>query len=62
MSFRQAADDILFAARMDDELLVDTESIRIVYFRRIAEIEDETALPGIYDEFAKEMYGDGLNA
>ena len=59
---KQAADDILFAARMDDEMLLGTESLRIIYFRRIVETDDDAALPGIYDEFVREMYGDGLAA
>jgi hypothetical protein len=60
ISMKQSADDILFAAQLDEETLLRTESLRITYFRKIADATDPDDIPAISQEFITETYSNAL--
>jgi hypothetical protein len=53
---RQAADDILFKAKLCDDLLAKTEVLRLKYFSAVKEAHDPDILPGILDELLRDCY------
>jgi hypothetical protein len=57
ISVQQAADDIIFKAQLDDDLLFKTEMLRLKYFNRVKEISDVKMLPIVLDEFLRECFG-----
>jgi hypothetical protein len=50
----EAADDILFKAKLDDEILLQTELLRLTYFEKARRAETPKQLTEILDEFSKE--------
>jgi hypothetical protein len=56
ISFRQAADDILLKAKMDDEFLAKTELLRLRYFKEVKLAGDPEQLPDIYERCRRECY------
>ncbi len=56
ISFQQAADDILFKAKLTDELLSKTEAIRLRYFQKVREAVLLDQLPSLREEFLRESY------
>jgi len=59
-SLEQAADDILFAASLSDEILVRTEGIRIKYFNKIKFTNDPDRVRAIWKEYYEEVILDPL--
>ena len=57
---KQAADDILFKARLDDELLAKTELIRLKYFNAIRSARTVEEVAPIYEAFTRESYRNAL--
>jgi hypothetical protein len=55
-SLRQAVHDILFKAKMDDEVLAKTEILRLRYFDRIKMAETADELENAYGEFLAECF------
>ncbi len=59
LSLKDAADDILFKAKLDDEVLLKTEGLRLKYFDLVKKASDPEELPKIYQDFLRDYY---LNA
>ncbi len=57
LSPREAADEILFKARLDDEHLVKTEAIRLRYFDRIRDAKNLDDMVPILADFKQEIFG-----
>jgi hypothetical protein len=57
LSLKDAANEILFKATLDDDLLANTERIRILYFKKIREATDPEMIPMIVAEFMRESFG-----
>lgn len=57
---RQAAEDILFKARLEDTYLVKTEYLRIKYFNATKNETDPAKIPAIIKEFNRECYTSNL--
>jgi hypothetical protein len=57
LTLKDAANEILFKATLDDDLLASTERTRILYFNKIREATDPEALPAIVTEFMRESFG-----
>jgi hypothetical protein len=55
-SLQQAVDDILFKAKMDDEVLAKTELLRLRYFNRIKAAKSADQLDFTYGEFLAECF------
>jgi len=53
---KQAADDILFKAKLRDDLMAKTELLRIMYFNKIKDANNAEELPLLYSEFLKDCY------
>jgi hypothetical protein len=53
---QQAADEILFKAKLHEDTLVKTEMLRMRYFNKIKNENDPAALKGILNEFVRESY------
>ncbi len=51
LSLRQAAEDILFRAKLDDELLARTELLRLTYFEKVKQATNPDDLPRILSAF-----------
>lgn len=51
-----AADEILFKAALDDQLLANTELTRLRYFKKIKEASSAERIAEIYIEFLRDMY------
>lgn len=51
ISFRQAADDIIFKAKLGDELLSKTEFLRIMYYDKIKYAKDQDEITAIVKKF-----------
>ena len=49
--FKQAADDILFKAKLHEEMLAQTEILRIKFFNKIKKENDPAALTQIVSDF-----------
>jgi hypothetical protein len=60
LTLRQAADDILFKARLDEELLAKTESLRLKYFKAVKKATSVDELGAIYEAFIRESYKNAL--
>lgn len=58
---RQAADDMLFAAKLDDELLMKTEVLRLIYSHKIADAKDAAELPSILEDFFSQVSDNALS-
>lgn len=56
LSLRQATEDILLKAKLDDELLAKTELLRLKYFNKIKKATAPDQLPVIYEEFICDCY------
>lgn len=56
LSLKQAADDILFKAKLDDGLLAKTELMRLTYFNKVRKATDPNQLPAIYEKFIRDCY------
>lgn len=55
-SLQQAIDDILFKAKMDDEVLAKTELLRLRFFNRIKAAKSTDELNYAYGEFLAECF------
>lgn len=53
---KQAADDILFKAKLDDDLLSKTETLRLKYFRQIREVTAPEEIPEIMRRFRVDCF------
>lgn len=60
LSLKAAADDILFKAKLDDELLAKTELLRLKYFNAIKNAKTPNDLPAIHEVFVRECYKNAL--
>jgi len=56
LSLKQAADDILFKAKLDEGLLAKTELLRLTYFNKVKKATDPDQLPAVYEEFIRDCY------
>lgn len=56
----QAAADILFKSKLDMEVLLKTEQIRLKYLRQIKEAKTPEELPHIYEAFTRNLYVNAL--
>ena len=61
ISPKQAADDILFAARLDDERLLKTELRRMTYYHKVIDAANETETRALLNEFYQNMSGNALS-
>jgi hypothetical protein len=57
LALRDAADEILFKARLDDETLARSELLRLKYFNLIKAAMATDELKSILDQFRSEAYG-----
>lgn len=60
ISLRQAADDILFKAKLDDDVLAKTELLRLKYFHAVKTALTPEDLPHITESFVREFYLNSL--
>jgi hypothetical protein len=58
LPMREAAEEILFKAQLDDERLAKTELLRLKYFNLIQQATDHQ-LKTILEQFRTELYGSG---
>ena len=56
MSLREAADEILFKANLDDEYLAKTELLRLKYFRLIKAATKPEEIAPILESFRRDTY------
>lgn len=56
MSLKEAADEILFKANLDDEYLASTELLRLKYFSKIRDVTSAEELRPILEEFHRDCY------
>lgn len=56
ISSQQAADDIIFKAKLADDALAKTELLRLKYFNRVRIEKSSDALSSIYDEFERDLF------
>jgi len=56
ISLKQAADDILFKAKLDDEMLAQSELLRLTYIKRIAEASTQEELAPILPDFMRACF------
>lgn len=56
ITVRQAADDILFKAKLGDESLAKTELLRLKYFNKVKKAAACEELNAIYEEFIEDCY------
>jgi hypothetical protein len=60
LTLRQAADDILFKAKLDDELLAKTELLRLKYFNAVKRADRVEELEELYEAFMRESFKNAL--
>lgn len=53
---KEAADDILFQAKLDDQHLANTELLRLRYFNKVRDATKPEQLPAIFEEFLRDCY------
>jgi hypothetical protein len=58
---REAADEILFKARLDDDFLLKTEGLRLKYFKLVADAAEAETLASIRGEFRQEIYRNAVH-
>lgn len=56
ISLKEAADDILFKASLNDQHLANTELLRLRYFNKIREASEPEEVSDIYEEFIRDLY------
>lgn len=56
ISMRDAADDIIFKAKMSNDELARTEFLRLKFFGKIRDAQTPAELPAISEEFTRELY------
>jgi len=56
ISYKQAADDIIFKAKLDDQNMINTELLRLVYFQKIREANSPKQLSSVLDTFRSDIY------
>lgn len=54
--YRDAADDIILKAKLDDDLLSKTETLRLTYFDRLKKITDAKDITPLLESFAREAF------
>lgn len=59
-TLRQAADDIIFKAKLDEDFLAKTELLRLKYFRLVREAEKPEEVAEAYKAFVRESYKNAL--
>jgi len=59
VSIRDAAEEILFRATLDDQLLAKTEILRIRYFDRVKKADTPEAVHLIIDDYMRDSYFNG---
>jgi hypothetical protein len=57
---KQAADDILFKAKLTDEMLAKTELLRLRYWNMVKETHDRAELKALEDRFVQDCYANAL--
>ncbi len=53
ITLKQSADNILLRAKLDDAVLMKTESVRLVYFDRVKQAKSDEDLQIILEDFAR---------
>ncbi len=56
ISLRQAADDILFKSKLDDDFLAKTELLRLKYFNKVKKVATPEEMAPILEEFTRDCY------
>ena len=56
LTMRAAADEILFKAQLDDEVLLKTEGFRLKYFNLLKDIIDVAQLDPLIHDFRRELF------
>jgi hypothetical protein len=56
VSARQAADDILLKAKLDKDILLKTEAMRLTYFARVRSAKKPDEIGAILEDFAREFH------
>ena len=56
LPLKTAADEIIFKAKLGDDMLAKAELIRLKYFKRVKEATDTAQLPEILNDLVKECY------
>ena len=56
ISLKEAADDILFKAKLDDQYLANTELLRLRYFNKVRDATEPEQLSAILEEFQRDSY------
>ncbi len=56
LSLRQAADDIIFKSKLSDEILAQTELLRLKYFNRLKAATSMEEIPEIIEQFTKDCF------
>jgi hypothetical protein len=56
LSLKQAAEEILFKARMNHQMLINTESLRLRYFKKVREAKTPEELPIILKKFLSDCF------
>ena len=57
---KQAADEILFQAKLDDDILLKTECLRLKYFRALRKATDPEEIPKMLEKFIQESVRSSL--
>src|SRR3989344_2263261 len=60
VSIKDAAEEILFRAKLDDQLLAKTEILRIRYFNRVKKAATSEEVHLITDDYMRDSYFNGL--
>lgn len=59
ISIREAADEIIFQAKLDDQLLARTEIFRIRYFNKIKDAQTPAEIKNVMDDYLRDSYLNG---
>lgn len=60
LSMKQAADDIIFKAKLDQDMLLRTEGIRLKYFRLLRDSATPQEVMKVVEDFRRENYFNSL--
>jgi hypothetical protein len=60
LSYKAAADDILLAAKVMQEVLLNTEALRLKYFKKMKEITSLDEFDAFWKEYESEAYAHAL--
>ncbi len=60
MSFKEAADDIILKAKLDDDFLAKTELLRLTYFDRLKKLENAAEIRPLLEAFMREAFTNSI--